>query len=96
MVAAGLYLSFHGLGRISARVTQSLTSFWAMADYIANTLIFFISGLIMSEKALISENIQGRDWGYLFVLYLCVNTGRCVNIYMCLCMCVFTMPSPFQ
>ena len=41
MVAAGLYLSFHGLGRISARVTDSLTSFWSMAEYVANTLIFF-------------------------------------------------------
>ena len=37
-VAAGLYLSFHGLGRISARVTGSLKSFWSMADYIANTV----------------------------------------------------------
>lgn len=37
-MAAGLYLSFHGLGRISARVTGSLKSFWSMADYIANTV----------------------------------------------------------
>lgn len=37
-MAAGLFLSFHGLGRISARVTASLKSFWSMADYIANTV----------------------------------------------------------
>ena len=46
MVAAGLYLSFHGLGRISARVTDSLSSFWAMASFIAETIIFFVSGLV--------------------------------------------------
>jgi len=46
MVAAGLYLSFHGLGRISARVTASLSSFWAMASFIAETIIFFVSGLV--------------------------------------------------
>ncbi len=39
MVAAGLYLSYHGLGRISARVTESLHSFWEMAEWLSNTLV---------------------------------------------------------
>jgi hypothetical protein len=101
-VCAGLYLSFYGLGRISARVTASLRSFWQMAGYITNTvqdntrqhlahrarlsprfipflgspmvhrvvvsicvymvvqLIFFISGLIMAEKALVSSSVTAR------------------------------------
>ena len=82
MVAAGLYLSFHGLGRISARVTDSLSSFWAMASFISETIIFFVSGLIMAEKALISSTIQGRDWGYLFVLYLIVNLARFIGVFL--------------
>lgn len=63
MVCAGLYLSFYGLGRISARVTSSLHSFWQMADYITNTIIFFISGLIMAEKALISKFVKAEVGG---------------------------------
>lgn len=107
-MCAGLYLSFYGLGRISARVTASLRSFWQMAGYITNTvqdnttqhsahrtspflpaflhdslrslahphgasivslflyvynvvqLIFFISGLIMAEKALVSSSVTAR------------------------------------
>ncbi|EWM21970.1 salt overly sensitive 1 [Nannochloropsis gaditana] len=82
MVVAGLYLSFHGLGRISARVTGSLKSFWAMAAFISETIIFFVSGLIMAEKALISETVQGRDWGYLFLLYLIVNATRFVGVFL--------------
>ena len=76
MVAAGLYLSFHGLGRISARVTDSLSSFWSMASFISETIIFFVSGLIMAEKALVSSTIQGADWVYLVILYLIVNLTR--------------------
>jgi NhaP-type Na+/H+ or K+/H+ antiporter len=76
MVTAGLYLSFHGLGRISARVTDSLASFWTMASFISETIIFFVSGLIMAEKALISSTIQGIDWAYLVILYLIVNATR--------------------
>jgi len=33
---AGLYLSFYGLGRISARVTDSLHSFWAMGEWLSS------------------------------------------------------------
>lgn len=46
-VIAGLYMSFYGRGRISARVRAELNSFWAMLGYVANSLIFFVAGLQM-------------------------------------------------
>ncbi|GAB5037945.1 sodium hydrogen exchanger partial, partial [Nannochloropsis oceanica] len=82
MVTAGLYLSFHGLGRISARVTASLSSFWAMASFIAETIIFFVSGLIIADKALISSTIRGTDWLYLIILYLIVNVTRFIGVFL--------------
>lgn len=36
----------------------------------------------MAEKALISSTIQGRDWGYLFLLYLIVNVARFLGVFL--------------
>ncbi|GAB5036345.1 sodium hydrogen exchanger partial [Nannochloropsis oceanica] len=83
MVAAGLYLSYHGLGRISARVTESLHSFWEMAEWIANTLIFFLSGLIMAERALVSATVHGVDWAYLLLVYVILNITRAFGVLIC-------------
>jgi NhaP-type Na+/H+ or K+/H+ antiporter/CRP-like cAMP-binding protein len=83
MVGAGLYLSYHGLGRISARVTESLHSFWEMAEWLANTLIFFLSGLIMAEKALVSSTVRGVDWAYLLLLYVILNVTRAFGVAVC-------------
>ena len=44
VVFSGLYLSFYGRGNISVKVEHSLHSFWHMAEYIADTLIFFVAG----------------------------------------------------
>lgn len=43
MVVAGLYMSFYGRGRVSARVRAELNSFWALLGYISNTLIFIVA-----------------------------------------------------
>ncbi|XP_011021707.1 PREDICTED: sodium/hydrogen exchanger 8-like isoform X2 [Populus euphratica] len=62
---------------------QSLHHFWEMVAYIANTLIFILSGVVIAEGVLSSGNIfhnHGHAWGYLFLLYIFVLLSRFVVV----------------
>ncbi|XP_061986019.1 sodium/hydrogen exchanger 8-like isoform X1 [Populus nigra] len=62
---------------------QSLHHFWEMVAYIANTLIFILSGVVIAEGVLSSGNAfhnQGHTWGYLFLLYIFVQLSRFIVI----------------
>jgi NhaP-type Na+/H+ or K+/H+ antiporter len=48
-----------------------------MISYIANTLVFLLSGVVIAESILRShDKIQGRDWSYLVLLYVFVQLSR--------------------
>lgn len=58
---------------------ESLHHFWEMVAYIANTLIFILSGVVIAEGILNSENHfdrHGSSWGYLVLLYVYVQLSR--------------------
>jgi NhaP-type Na+/H+ or K+/H+ antiporter len=61
---------------------QSLHHFWEMAAYIANTLVFMLSGVIIAESVLSGQTIsyKGNSWSFLFLLYLYVQLSRCVVV----------------
>ncbi|ESQ35344.1 hypothetical protein EUTSA_v10006906mg [Eutrema salsugineum] len=61
---------------------QSLHHFWEMVAYIANTLVFILSGVIIAEGVLSSQkySYEGNSWGFLFLLYLYVQLSRCVVV----------------
>ncbi|KAK3222268.1 hypothetical protein Dsin_009293 [Dipteronia sinensis] len=62
---------------------QSLHYFWEMVAYIANTLIFILSGVVIAEGVLSSDNIfenHGLSWGYLILLYIFVQVSRFVVV----------------
>ncbi|CAH8353881.1 unnamed protein product [Eruca vesicaria subsp. sativa] len=61
---------------------QSLHHFWEMVAYIANTLVFILSGVIIAEGDFSSRKIsyEGASWGFLFLLYLYVQLSRCVMV----------------
>ena len=48
LVVAGLYMSSVGRTRISPEVMHFLSEFWEMMAYIANSLIFFLVGLVIA------------------------------------------------
>ncbi|XP_060556352.1 sodium/hydrogen exchanger 10-like isoform X2 [Ruditapes philippinarum] len=52
---------------ISPEVETFLHRFWETLAYLANTLIFIIVGIVISEKAIFE--IHGIDWFYMFSLY---------------------------
>ncbi|CAN7028427.1 unnamed protein product [Brassica oleracea var. botrytis] len=61
---------------------KSLHHFWEMVAYIANTLIFILSGVVIAEGILDSDKIayQGNSWGFLFLLYFYVQVSRCIVV----------------
>eukprot|EP01135_Chromosphaera_perkinsii_P010654 Nk52_evm54s2192 gene=Nk52_evmTU54s2192 len=77
VVALGLTINSERTN-ISPEVEHFLHSFWEMMAYLANTLIFLIVGIIISEKAF--KDISGIDVMYLFALYFGVNVIRVLAI----------------
>lgn len=62
---------------------QSLHYFWEMVAYIANTLIFILSGVVIAEGILGNDKIfenHGNSWGYLILLYVLVQFSRFVVV----------------
>ncbi|XP_071477800.1 sperm-specific sodium:proton exchanger-like [Diadema antillarum] len=59
---------------ISPEVEVFLHRFWEMLAYLANTLIFMMVGVVVTQKALVS--VENMDWFYLVGLYLAVNIIR--------------------
>lgn len=62
---------------------QSLHHFWEMVAYIANTLIFILSGAVIAQGVWSSDYIfenHGTSWGYLMLLYVYVLVARAVVV----------------
>ena len=47
-----------------------------MIEFIANTTLFVLAGLIIGNNFLALDDIGGREWGYLVVLYVFVYLIR--------------------
>jgi len=57
---------------------KSMDDVWMWIEWIGNTLIFLLAGLITGHKVL--KSIYGRDWLILFCLYLIVNICRFATV----------------
>ncbi|RZC92294.1 hypothetical protein C5167_026930 [Papaver somniferum] len=54
-----------------------------MVAYIANTLIFILSGVVIAESVLHSDNYffkHGTSWGYLILLYVFIQLSRLIVV----------------
>ncbi|KAJ8562759.1 hypothetical protein K7X08_031211 [Anisodus acutangulus] len=63
---------------------QSLHEFWGMIAYIANTLIFILSGVIIAQSIFSIRNFDdntGRSWGYVFLLYIILQVARTIVVF---------------
>ncbi|XP_041365876.1 sodium/hydrogen exchanger 10-like isoform X2 [Gigantopelta aegis] len=63
---------------ISPEVELFLHRFWEMLAYLANTLIFILVGVVISDRALFK--VHGVDWFYLVALYFGINVIRGIVI----------------
>jgi len=67
VVTAGLYLSGPGQSLISPEVRHFLHRFWSMVTHIANTLIFFLVGLVIASQQQNAGLVDYEIIGLIFV-----------------------------
>jgi NhaP-type Na+/H+ or K+/H+ antiporter len=53
---------------------ETMHAVWGMIEWICNTLIFLLAGLIIGHSTI--ENVTSRDWLYLFILYGALMIAR--------------------
>jgi NhaP-type Na+/H+ or K+/H+ antiporter len=75
VVIIGLTMSYSGTTALSPGVHHFMHEFWHMMGFLANTIIFILSGLIIVEKYH-DESIRNYDWGLCFALWLALNLVR--------------------
>ncbi|XP_076900354.1 sodium/hydrogen exchanger 7-like [Bidens hawaiensis] len=83
VVALGMFYASVARIAFKGERKQSFLVFWEMVAYIANTLIFILSGVIIAEGILANNNIlthQENAWRYLILLYVLVQLSRAVVV----------------
>ena len=78
LVAFGLTVTYVGKPRLKPQVNKFMEHFWELATYIANTLIFIIVGIVISEKVTFSWSA----FGMLILIYIFLNLFRYAMISM--------------
>ncbi|KAG6544478.1 hypothetical protein Mapa_014116 [Marchantia paleacea] len=83
VMTVGMFFAAFARTAFTGESQQSMHHFWEMVSYIANTLIFILSGTVIAESILQSRNnIQGDDWGFLVLLYVALQLSRVVVVIM--------------
>lgn len=78
VVVSGLWMSSVGRTKVSPEVAHFLHRFWEMLGYIANTLIFFLVGLVIAHQV---EHARLVDFVMIGVAYSGVMAIRFVLTY---------------
>ncbi len=73
VVTVGLYMGGPGRTRISPEIHHFLHQFWEMLAYIANTVIFFLVGLVISAQV---EHAKLSDFALVLAAYAVVMVIR--------------------
>jgi hypothetical protein len=82
VMSLGMFYSAFARTAFKGESQQSLHHFWEMIAYIANTLIFILSGVVIAEGILSDKTVfsHGKSWIYLFLLYAYVQVSRCIVV----------------
>lgn len=76
-----MFLGMYGKNHISTKSIKPFDFFWKWVDWIANTLIFFLAGLIIAtEISNRNDSISGKDWGMAFSLYFLLIPIRIISV----------------
>ncbi|XP_043695377.1 sodium/hydrogen exchanger 8 isoform X2 [Telopea speciosissima] len=83
VMTLGMFYSAFARTAFKGEGQQSLHHFWEMVAYIANTLIFILSGVVIAQSVLHNDNhieSDGTSWGYLILLYVFVQISRAIVV----------------
>lgn len=84
LVALGLVISAAGILRVEPTVQHVMHEFWELAGYFANTVIFFVSGIIVVERGILGTDLRtnGSMWGLLLLIYVLLHVARFAMLAM--------------
>jgi len=54
--------------------------FWEMIGFVANTVLFFVTGQIIAYKVLEADTLRWIDFAYLFVIYIFIHITRFATV----------------
>ncbi|XP_027344134.1 sodium/hydrogen exchanger 8 isoform X2 [Abrus precatorius] len=82
VMSLGMFYSAFAKTAFKGESQQSLHHFWEMIAYIANTLIFILSGVVIAEGILSDSTVfyHGTSWTHLLLLYAYVQVSRCIVV----------------
>lgn len=78
LVAFGLTVSYIGKPRFKPQVNTFMGSFWELLNYIANTLIFILVGVVIAEKV----DFTWNNFALLLLVYAALNIFRYIAIML--------------
>jgi len=76
VVCMGLYMTNTGKTRISAGSEHSVHHVWGYIGYVAETVIFILTGVIMGQRATSDTEIDYRDYMKLIATYVILHFIR--------------------
>ena len=76
IVFLGLYMTNTGKTRISAESEHAVHHVWGYIGFVAETVIFILSGIIMGERAMQDSFITYKDYLKLFATYTILHFIR--------------------
>ncbi len=79
-VVMGLTLASQGHALVFEH--DALHEFWEMVEYLANTVIFVLSGAVIVERGILEGGLQASDWGYLLLLYVALVIIRGLTVLL--------------
>lgn len=65
---------------ISPEVHTSLKHTWQVIAFVAETLIFLLSGVIVSERIFVAGSVTAIDVGYLFITWAMLQVSRLIVV----------------
>lgn len=81
LVSLGLYMSGFGYTQISSLDEEACHQFWKYIGYLAETLIFLLTGYIVGADILWEQtDIQAIDWFKMVGLYIMLHVIRGISI----------------
>jgi NhaP-type Na+/H+ or K+/H+ antiporter len=80
LVSLGLYMTKSGKTRISAESEHSVHHVWGYVGFMAENIIFILTGIIMGQRATHDNVIGGKDFALLIGTYLGLHVIRFLSI----------------
>ncbi|XP_042385267.1 sodium/hydrogen exchanger 8-like isoform X2 [Zingiber officinale] len=83
VMTLGMFFAAFARTAFKSDSQRSLHHFWEMVTYIANTLIFILSGVVIADAIFHNESHferHGSSWGYVMLLYVYLQLSRIIVV----------------